>query len=419
MNPRETVRGIHRLADAGLIALFFLFLWLPTFDSIFHVDRAPTPNEKRLLNACPEWSLARRSPGKFLAGVDAWFSDHFGFRNRLIRLHHKWERDIFRESSFSEVVVGRDGWLFYGGRRMIDNYRGASLFTTKELVAWRQLLEARRDWLAQRGIRYLFIVAPNKESIYPEQLPEWLAGPVATRKLDQFMAHMRAHSSVEVLDLRPALLEAKKEERAYLLTDSHWNAFGAFAAYQSILRAMGRQFPELDPLPIEAFDRLMEEKPAGDLAELLGQAHILTEGPTAKLVPKPPRAPLQPKVEQVIAPQTWTQERRPVYTEQPGQTRRIVLFRDSYANALQKYLGFHFARALYLWQPNWNTKVIERERPDIVVDEVLERYFNERDPRELRRADALSAPVDASETNRSNRIVPDAKSSPAFRERRP
>ncbi|MEI9865253.1 MAG: hypothetical protein WDN00_12025 [Limisphaerales bacterium] len=43
----------------------------------------------------------------------------------------------------------------------------------------------RRDWLAKRGIAYLFVVAPDKHSIYPEELPGWAVKVRPQTKLDQ------------------------------------------------------------------------------------------------------------------------------------------------------------------------------------------------------------------------------------------
>ena len=36
---------------------------------------------------------------------------------------------------------------------------------------------------------------------------------------------------------------------------------------------------------------------------------------------------------------------------------------------------------------NWDTSFIEKEQPDVVIDEVLERCFNTRDPVELQAMD--------------------------------
>ena len=51
----------------------------------------------------------------FLAGLEAYYADHFGFRKTLLCWERKWKRDLFRESTVSDVMIGRDGWLFKAG----------------------------------------------------------------------------------------------------------------------------------------------------------------------------------------------------------------------------------------------------------------------------------------------------------------
>ena len=122
---------------------------------------------------------------------------------------------------------------------------------------------------------------------------------------------------------------------------------------------------------------------------MLGQERSLKERGVIRLDPKPPLQPLEVLDDTALDSGTVTRERRLRFTKQPGQRYRVMLFRDSFASAWQKLLGQNFSRVLYVWQQHWSAPLVERERPDMVVDEMLERYFNERDPRELRREDAL------------------------------
>jgi len=127
--------------------------------------------------------------------------------------------------------------------------------------------------LAARGIKYLFVIPPDKHSIYPENLPAWLIGsrPVGCRsKLDQLVDYMRKHSTVEVLDLRPALLAGKKTAPTYLQQDSHWNWYGGFIGCQEVIKALARQTPQLPPLQLEDFDWSNAPAAGGDLARILG-----------------------------------------------------------------------------------------------------------------------------------------------------
>jgi hypothetical protein len=364
---------------------------LPTLDWLLHLDDSPTPNENRSPAPFPEWDGTAATLQPFLAGLESWFDDHFGFRKKLVRMHGRWKAKLFGESSSADVLTGRDGWLYFAGGRMIDNYVAAKGLGADELGAWQTLLETRRDWLAERGIAYLFVVAPNKETIYPEHLPEWLARKGAQTKLDQFVAHMRAHSSVAVLDLRPVLIAAKQTALTYFRTDSHWNALGAFVSAQAVVDAVGRQLPGgLEGLGLEDYALEFVDESAGDLVQMHGGEFVSSGRTTPKLTPRPPLAPLEIHTAPDLLDWVGGPHCVPVYTEREGPRRRVLLFRDSFAEGWRPFLGQHFARAVYVTQFYWDAALIERERPDVVVDEVVERHLNEGKPRELIEKDGVA-----------------------------
>jgi hypothetical protein len=54
-----------------------------------------------------------------------------------------------------------------------------------------------------------------------------------------------------------------------------------------------------------------------------------------------------------------------------------VVFHDSFVPAgLEPLLSEHFRRVVYLWQNEFDVDTIARERPDLVVEEKVERYFS-------------------------------------------
>jgi alginate O-acetyltransferase complex protein AlgJ len=361
-----------------LAAVFLVLILLPLTDSALGLDRAPTLNEKRMPAKFPKFAPGLGGLRAFLAGLEAYSADHFGFRKRLLRWEHRWKRDLFHEATVSDVMIGRDGWLFLAGLHMIDDWRGARPLTPQELKNWQTLLEKRRDWLARRGIKYLWVIAPNKESVYPEFLPEWMTRVGPTTRLDQFMAHMKAHSTVEVLDLRPALLQAKQTARTYLITDTHWNRYGAFIGYQAIIQALRRQLPDLgEPLPLAAFETHYSQTKGGDLATMLGQEQSLPEKDSVKLIPRPPLQPIECQVDTNILNKKWTLGTHPMYSVNPKQKYTALFFRNSFCESLRPFLAYHFKRVVYLSLYIWDAQVIEREQPDVVVDQLVERGFNE------------------------------------------
>jgi hypothetical protein len=362
------------LADAALIALFLVVLWLPTWDWLWSLDRSPTPDENRKLAEFPKHSNTPAA-GAFLAAFGQFFQDRFGFRKQLVYWNVHWKQKIFDESPIDMAMQGRNGWLYWANEGMLQNYTGRAQFTLADLQDWQKLLEARRDWLARRGEKYIFVVAPNKESIYPEFLPTWVVKLGRPGKLDQFVAYMRAHSTVPVLDLRPSLLAAKKDAPTFFKTDTHWNSFGAFIGYQQILRALEPQMPGLRPLALNDFTCTRRVDHGGDLAVCLQQQGETQETQVVVLKPRPPLAPFcQPRLDQATGG---------VLTRNPDKRGKAVLFRDSFAGALIAFMGYHFNEVLYFWQPEWDKDLLEREKPDLVIDEMVERHFDNEDPRQL------------------------------------
>lgn len=377
MNKKPLPEQFRRNTAVALIACLFVFLWLPTLDLFFHLDRSPMPNENRALARFPELAATTASVHDFPAGLEAYFRDHFGFRNRLIRWERRWKHDLFKESATPDVITGQAGWLYFSGDYMMETFQGLRKFSPVVLQGWQALLEKRRDWLAQRGIKYLFVIPPDKQSIHPEFLPAWLAQRGASNKLDQFLAHMKAHSTVEVLDLRPVLLEGKKSACTYLQTDTHWNSYGGFLTYQALVRALAKQLPGLgEPLPLTAFDQHPSHLEPGDLAKMLGQVSQIVESNAVTLIPRPPLGKPILKSAPDRLPKKWRSKTEPAVTEYAAPTPKAVIFRDSFAGSWTWFLGYHFHEVVYIWQYEWDAAFIEREKPAVVIDEMLERFLN-------------------------------------------
>ena len=52
-----------------------------------------------------------------------------------------------------------------------------------------------------------------------------------------------------------------------------------------------------------------------------------------------------------------------------------MVFRDSFAGRLIPFLSEHFSRASYFWQNEFDFDDIERQKPDIVIQEFVARHF--------------------------------------------
>jgi len=376
MQPTSSNLTLTRWANVSVIILFLVMLWLPMFDTIFHLDHSTLPRENRVLAQFPKLRPGLAGQKEFIAGLEACFNDHFGWRNRLIHLHRRLQLGLFPETSgpSPRVIVGRNGWFFLNDGNAIKNYQGVLPFSPQDLLDWQALLEQRRDWLAQLGIKYIFVVAPDKQSVYSEQLPEWMKRVRPDTRLDQFFAHMRAHSTVEVLDLRPALRAARTIAPTYYQTDLHWNYFGGYVACQEIVKNLSKQLPGLQPLPLASFK--LENKPIvkGFLAEW-ADADV-NENCAVVLIPGPDL----PRLEMSCKPIAYALTNVD-FTKNPKAQGNVIVLGDSFKNALSPFLGYHFGRVNYYSRFPLSEKWIKQETPDIVISVMREQAFNECNPK--------------------------------------
>ncbi len=364
----------RRALNAALVVVFLVVLFLPWVDSLLHFDPMPAPEEKRTPAPRPAWTWAADSIRAYPKAFDEFYKDHFGLRNLLLYVHKMAKFKIFGLSPTSRVVVADDGWLFFSGD-CAREYQQSRPFTWEELVHYQRFLESRRDWLAERGIRFLFTIAPNKHTIYKERVPPAIAQVGPESLMDQLFDHLSAYSDIEVLDLRPALLEAKQEMRIYHKTDAHWNELGGLVFCNELVTRLGEWFPDMTPNPLESYDIFEETGPGGGVAMFMDLKDQFSETEW-RLRPKRGFRAKGPKfltqyptyARENMQPQLWTN---------PRKTLRAVMIRDSFGGRMMHLLAEHFGRIVFWPRHNFKPAFFLEEKPDVVIMEMAERYLKE------------------------------------------
>jgi alginate O-acetyltransferase complex protein AlgJ len=400
MNPPVASTSPRRAwTDWLLILVFAGVILLPTVDYFTHIDITQAPVENRFLAPWPRLTrLDISGVRNYLAAANSYFNDHFGFRKRLVRWCQQWKYRLFHTQT-DLVIAGQNGWLYISEREMIQHYLGMEKFTEPQLQSWQRLLEKRRDWLAARGIKYLFVIPPDKQSVYPENLPAWLlaATPAGRQtKLDQFMQYMKAHSTVEVLDLRQPLIAAKKIVPTYLQNDTHWNLYGGFTACQEMVRALSPQLPGLPPLRSEDFDWTNVPATGGELAKAAGldppekNYFMFTPNPAA-IAPRNRDAANIVRLWNPVDPHRLNSISE--NTNPLAGPFDLVIFHDSFGKAMQPFLGYSFHKIVWIFDSReFNPAIITNNHPQVVVNEILERFVNTEDPGAMQARDALPSP---------------------------
>ncbi len=206
-------------------------------------------SENRTRNDYPllEWTASSLStyPTRF----EGAFNDNFGFRALLVQWQALAKFYWLKMSPSRKVIRGREGWFYLVNS--INEHRGIQRLPKATVAAWVREFQAKKTFLEARGIRYLIVIAPNKETIYPEFLPQGIRQIRKKLWLDDILEALPINSGVDILDLRAPLLEAKKFGRLYQRTDSHWTGLGLEVATNAIIARLVSKCPGLKPGKID------------------------------------------------------------------------------------------------------------------------------------------------------------------------
>ena len=317
-------------------------------------------NELRTLAPMPELKPDRLFPALF----DAYFRDHFGGRERLIRWHNRLTFSLFGRSPVVGVIVGRSGWLFYSHPQDgidIRNFSGRWPHTAADLEMWLSRQDAREREYAALGARYLIALAPDKQSVFPEFVPSRY-GPHAPGVLDELLARLELHPRLRVLDLRPAI-QAHRDASLYHKGDAHWTGRGGFYAAQAIADTLRAELPRVGEIRERDYD--VQESPAGrgDLVNMLA-LDIAVADRQYLYVRRPP-----------VAWPTRLGSGNTSWNQPAPHLPRAVLLGDSFGVAVQHVLPDAFSHLRYYMstvnppQPD----LVREEHPDVVILLLCER----------------------------------------------
>ncbi|MBQ9438903.1 MAG: hypothetical protein IJU50_11315 [Lachnospiraceae bacterium] len=345
--------------------LAFSILPLPVF-ALVRGQIDTTNRENRPLAAFPVF--AETGVAGFPAGLDAFFTDHLPFKNQLAVLGGLIDYKVFKSSASGSVLVGKNGFLFYKGSQLngedpIADYRGMNLYTEEELAEITARFSQAKEFLNQKGIRFVVLLAPNKERMYAELMPAYYGLPAKESRYHQAFACLEA-AGIETLSPVEAISAYKAAhpgEPLYFSYDTHWTRLGAYLAASQLDKALGFEMP-----PLEEVERAFGEPFAEDLAIQIGLPGILADEPIYNPYGYSPH---QSEI-QVNAEVTQMDGRA-----QAGNDSGVLLIGDSFSTLMFPYLACNFDRSKMIIYYDYNEEVLEETAPDVVVFEIVERYL--------------------------------------------
>ena len=356
---------------------FIILISVPLVSSLLTRDEQISKSEKRRLTALPEFSFSKSFFQEFPVEFEKYYNDHFGFRNRIVRLHNYAVCSIFRVSPSDSVTVGRNNWYFFNVGALRD-YFGLTQYKEQRLAKFGQVLEDRKTWLNSMGIHYLFLPVPNKSSIYGEYLPSRITKNAGRTKYEQITSYLKNRSHFDSwLNSSTILTKKKNDLQVYFRTDSHWNHDGVYFVYRGIIDRLAGWLPGISPLEMRKEKKWIENF-SGDLSILMNLRGLITEkAPAKNFLPQCDPGNLT-RLKWMLQ---WDQyedvprHRLPVENGCDDKQYTALVIHDSFGNFLRPLLSQHFKKIIYVHFFNFERikPLIEREMVNVVIDERVSR----------------------------------------------
>ena len=150
------------------VAVFFVICVVPTIGFFLFGPAEAGANER--LAAKP--SLTQRDGSlntEFLAELSDYFAGRFFLRQEMITANNG-VTALLASSAEEDVILGKNGWLYYADT--LDDYTGAAPMSDWELYAAAKNLSLMQRCCEAGYVDFLFTLAPNKNSLYSENMPD-------------------------------------------------------------------------------------------------------------------------------------------------------------------------------------------------------------------------------------------------------
>ncbi len=354
-----------KLKSTIWITAFLVFIALPQITYFFLGKYVDTTNyENRNIEGRPMLSVDNYE--EFPEDYELYFNDNIPYRNQLIRFHNSIDYFLFKQSSSEKVAIGSDGWLFYCSktdRNPVEQSLGYWTFTEEQLEKITANLIYTQRLIEKQNMEFVLFIAPNKETIYSEYLPNYYSVQNEMTSTDQLVAYLRENTDIRVVYPKEELLASKADNPEVLLyqkLDTHWNRAGAYIGAVSLAKELNIAMPTLGEISLEE-----EISSSGDLAQMLNIS--IKDGNVDYRISG-------------ISDLTTEYEKWDFNTEYIGHTpgadeRRLFVRRDSFSSALAPSLATQFEDCMFVHTNSFEQQQIFDYDADIFVYETAERYI--------------------------------------------
>lgn len=241
---------MKRFAQVAFLACFLaVILAVPAGTLLFSKNNTSAYYENRALAEWPEITVEGILDGSLAQSLETWYSDHAPGRATLLKLDTFLSMDVLHRPVVNDIVTTQDvlvPFLDY------SEYTPAAYEATVGPMA--ESFSKLNQHIEETGGSFYFVGFPEQRIYFEDEFPEYLNNHEnEAEAADTIFREALEDEGIAFLDMGEVYDDLGHPADFYSAVDHHYNYYGAYAAYRSILDTLAADGWDLPVLTEEDF----------------------------------------------------------------------------------------------------------------------------------------------------------------------
>jgi hypothetical protein len=146
----------------------------------------------------------------------------------------------------------------------LHDYMADEYYSDSELKAIADNLLAQKEYVESKGSKFVVLLIPNKENVYPENMPAYVTRESDVTKQDKLVEYLENNTDLDIVYTKDTLLDNKGDFQLYYKTDTHTNMVGSLFILSDLFEDL---FGDKIDVSLDKFDIHMQDY-LGDLGNM-------------------------------------------------------------------------------------------------------------------------------------------------------